>query len=252
MKIAAQVFVFFISYFSLINSALAAVCPNSTPNTAVFYVNGMDTDYNYALFSKAVLKKEFTQAKPNEAACLTFYNAYNKTPGPLMDFYQSAQQKLNEKPSGIWRFLAIGPFFAFVGPEELRELYQEKVGSIGLDSYLKDPTLKDHLNDYRKQLFDKGNKVVAVAHSQGNFYANKAFEYLHDPPDSLDPLVTRSFGVVAVATPSYFVPDNGLWTTLTTDLLIGTVRLFLFFQIHCVRTKQMTRLVEISLAMLHR
>ena len=73
-----------------------------------------------------------------------------------------------------------------------------------------DPAVVDaHVAMYRAELA-LGNKVLLVAHSNGNVYADQAY-------GRLSPVERTSVGVVAVATPLGSVPGNGPYVTLVED-----------------------------------
>jgi hypothetical protein len=74
-------------------------------------------------------------------------------------------------------------------------------------AYVNDPDLQRQLSgnpaDLQQQpgyraLLNKGMRVVIVAHSQGNFYANRAYEVLA----AQKPAWANSVGIVAVASPA--------------------------------------------------
>ncbi|MBA3733139.1 DUF5011 domain-containing protein [Patescibacteria group bacterium] len=61
-------------------------------------------------------------------------------------------------------------------------------------------------------------KVLIVAHSQGNFYANSFYDVVAGNSGGIP---KESLGVYAVATPSGRTPGNGLWLTSTSDKIIA-------------------------------
>jgi hypothetical protein len=84
-----------------------------------------------------------------------------------------------------------------------------------------DPTVQNHVVGYRAAIRN-GSPVLVVAHSQGNFYTNHAYDILYSGKDAL---TTQSFAIVSVATPSDHVGGNGPWITLTNDAVINVIRL---------------------------
>ena len=73
----------------------------------------------------------------------------------------------------------------------------------------------DNVTSYRTELA-LGNKVILVAHSNGNVYADEAY-------GRMTPLERTSAGVVAVATLLDSVPGNGPYVTLVEDTLIAGI-----------------------------
>lgn len=67
-------------------------------------------------------------------------------------------------------------------------------------------------------------KLLLVAHSQGNFYANSFYDLMADKPGGVP---AQSLGIYAVATPSSRVAGEGRWITSNTDKVIaGYVNFF--------------------------
>ena len=59
-------------------------------------------------------------------------------------------------------------------------------------------------------------RVIVVAHSQGNFYANMA-------AGGIDPNLADSFRIVSVANPASFVEGDGPYTTIEEDRVIALI-----------------------------
>jgi hypothetical protein len=95
----------------------------------------------------------------------------------------------------------------------VKDAIQSIEQSANADTYVKDPDLDAHVARYTADLTE-GKRVIVVAHSQGNFYANKAHEHLSS---------TAGFGIVAVATPASYTAGNGPYTTLTNDEVIKPI-----------------------------
>jgi hypothetical protein len=75
-------------------------------------------------------------------------------------------------------------------------------------------TVDSNVRAYRAELA-LTNKVILVAHSNGNVYADEAY-------DRLTPAERTSVGVVAVATIIGSVPGNGPYVTLVEDTYVET------------------------------
>lgn len=202
---------------------MAASCPAGTKKTVIFFVNGILTLPEDAIIYKAVLEKKFKdflsttvpsnpKLNPN---CLEFDYAYNQTLGLLEDIYESYRQKTQESSEDFWRFrLSIS-----LPPAQVTETLVDELSKIDPDLYVLISDLNKHLDQYRSEFSEKN--VVVVAHSQGNFFANQAF-------DGLTEIERNIFGIVAVATPSSsvngYTPGNEPYTTLEEDKVIDAVR----------------------------
>ena len=66
----------------------------------------------------------------------------------------------------------------------------------------------------------KTQKILLVAHSQGNFYANSFYDTVAGKDDGTPP---ESIGVYSVATPSGRVAGGGKWITSDTDEVIAGI-----------------------------
>ncbi len=86
------------------------------------------------------------------------------------------------------------------------------------DEDISDYDLKGMLADASTEI--KTQKVLLVAHSQGNFYANSFYKAAADQPDGIP---KASLGVYAVATPSDHVAGDGRYVTSDTDKVIAGV-----------------------------
>jgi hypothetical protein len=83
-----------------------------------------------------------------------------------------------------------------------------------------DADLRRHVQRYQGLLMS-GNRVLVVAHSQGNLYANAAYGNLAGN----DTVPMDAFGIVSVATPASRVAGGGPYYTLMYDLVISAVQL---------------------------
>ncbi|WP_412068566.1 YfaP family protein [Rubrivirga sp. IMCC43871] len=96
------------------------------------------------------------------------------------------------------------------------QLLQRSAEASMADVWNNEADVASHVQAYESYL-DQGYKVVIVAHSQGNFYANEACRRLRHP----------SLAVVSVASPAATVCDaSGPVTTLQEDAVINAVRAF--------------------------
>lgn len=101
------------------------------------------------------------------------------------------------------------------------------IGDIAMAAYQKafedeavvDYDLIEMLRSANKKI--KTQKLLLVAHSQGNFYANSFYDTVVNEPESIP---AQSIGVYAVATPAKKVAGGGKWITSGTDnTIVGYV-----------------------------
>ncbi|MCR4275847.1 MAG: hypothetical protein NUV90_00455 [Candidatus Parcubacteria bacterium] len=150
---------------------------------------------------------------------LEFDLAYNQSYGLISDLYESLKQKLSSDNVVVsfWRWLG--------NREEIPALVREALTNMAtrfdFSTHVGTGDLDNHLTLYRASIL-AGKKVVVVAHSQGNFFANAAYELLHSGTDSV---TSRSFGIVSVANPASFVGGDGPYTTLIEDVVIQAIAL---------------------------
>jgi len=99
--------------------------------------------------------------------------------------------------------------------QDLAEAYRASANI----QYFLDHELRDHVSTYLNDL-NSGKKVVVVAHSQGNFYANAAYEYIKNNYSDY----RNSIGLVGVGTPASRVQDGGDYYQNSEDKIINLVR----------------------------
>ncbi|MFA5841283.1 MAG: immunoglobulin-like domain-containing protein [Candidatus Paceibacterota bacterium] len=90
----------------------------------------------------------------------------------------------------------------------------------GLFNQKNDYDLVEMLNDASKKVTTQ--KVLLVAHSQGNFYANNFYDKVASQPGGVP---ERSIGAYGVATPANRVAGGGKYLTSSTDAVINKTRL---------------------------
>ncbi len=190
----------------------------SPTGTVVVFGNGILSKQRDANASRdklsEILKATLT---PDEFNKLKFELAYNKSYGFTSDFYESLKQKIltDNVAVSFWRWLGGRE----VVPVAVREELTKMATRFDFSTRVAPTDLNNHLALYHSSI-NAGKKVVVVAHSQGNFFANAAYERLHIGQDAI---TSRSFGIVSVANPAGFVGGGGPYTTLFEDLVIEAI-----------------------------
>ncbi len=207
---------FLLGSATFLNQAIAGVCLNKT---AIVFSNGMFNDQDLADLSKKRLEDEL-RASPYSTPFLAefeFYLAYadnGGAAGPLSlagmgQLHEAFVQKQAATESMFWRWLGGFPGAPAWFSAKMQNLAKAVnaaayVNDIDLQKQLKgDPANIKQQPGYRA-LLNQGMRVVIVAHSQGNFYANAAFDALK----AQKPAWANSIGIVAVASPTKRVADG--------------------------------------------
>lgn len=203
-----------------------AACQNtSAPRTSIYYVNGVTTTLDEARLNGGKLELEFLTRLPSMAGnlsstCYLFFLNYNPTSGVVKDFTEAGQQRLGINPSDMWRKLET---FAAFGPTMVSLLQ----GPMTQTSQVDQAAVQRHAEAYRAQMTPPlCRRVLVVPHSQGNLYANAAFDSAISPAPFPAPPV-GALKIVGVAAPDMQVKGNGRYRTSSGDLLIGAIDVIL-------------------------
>lgn len=197
-------------------ASYGAVCPDTSSD--IVFGNGMFNTYQDARLSLLALKEALdpdTQAGRAGAGPFNYDIAYNQNEQAHTQFFQVARQNVTGTFSTFWRYWAnrLSP------PQWVRDSAIFLARQANQSGYLSDPDLQQHVARYSASIRE-GRRVMVVAHSQGNFYANEARTRL-----ALIPGVTLgSYGIVGVASPASMVTTGGPYTTLVDDAVINAVR----------------------------
>jgi hypothetical protein len=179
----------------------------------VYFGNGVWNDFAQAADSMDLLKLrlEAKVAGTDLEGVISYRVAHNPSMGLLADLLETFVQNTQTDASQFWRYLAaLDPI-----PDDFKDLLIETSNKIDASILNANPSVQDHVEKYNKAL-SEGNKVVVVAHSQGNLFANIAYLGI-TPQDS------SGFGIVSVANPDSFVAGDGPYTTIDEDLIIWSV-----------------------------
>ena len=195
-------------------SAEASVCDIKTN---IFFGNGMFNEQSYADSSLRKLKRKMIEAGSLSDDEWAFELSYNHDEGAY-SLFEVYRQSMGDQAASFWRWLGSSE----VAPDWFQSAAQEIAASYDLAEALIDDDLRRHVQRYESLLME-GNRVLVVAHSQGNLYANSAYANLA----SGGRISMDAFGIVSVATPASHVAGNGPYYTLMYDLVISTVQMAL-------------------------
>jgi hypothetical protein len=197
-------------------SSWAACAPDS--GVLIYYGNGMFITPARARVQALMMDRKIRPALP-AGMNATFSYAYNNSEDSYDQLLQVLAQAALGKSAIKLPSLPSPPSAPSIPswvpelPPAVRDAIESIERAANADSYVKDPDLNAHVTRYAADLA-AGKRVIVLAHSQGNFYANKAHERLPS---------TAGFGIVAVGTPASFTAGNGPYTTLTNDEIIKPV-----------------------------
>jgi hypothetical protein len=216
----------------------AVTCRAQESKNTVLYMNGMTTTFGAAALSVIELREKFNAESGMGAEETLFLLAYNRTQGFLKDFSETSRQRCKENLGECPRISSFNLIHAllFATGEKLAcEFLSESAtippGSekpVSSDWGIVAEDLRKHEMAIRNKLLE-GNRVLLVAHSQGNLFANRALKTFgalegQQPgtSDSGSDVYKDSLGVVSVATPSS--STTGPYITQDRDLVIKVVR----------------------------
>lgn len=198
----------------------AAQCP-----VKIFFGNGVDTPQDEALETVWVLRAHVNvelnrRGLPRlDEEC--FDSAYATDVGRLQGIINTGAQLVQDNLTTLWRVLT------GLEPEgsELRQALQAQLTD-SINVQLDDPhtgsDLRLQLGKYLSAIVDSQQKVIVVAHSQGNAFANSAFSVLATGFDGHPPTDLSRFSIIAVATPANHVATGGQYTTLYGDIILAS------------------------------
>ncbi len=207
-------------------------CPDQ--GTVIYFGNGINKT---AVEADAVARDDLPGLADEAGVTgpVMFATAYNQTDGLFSDIIETLEQKAAEDSRFTWFVMnnAIGYLLrgldvptgildglpggaAFVA--QLQTLINQLIADgSSQSSAFYDADVGQHAASYASDL-RAGYRVIVVAHSQGNLYANAARARLV----SLASGTITSFGIDAVATPAETSADG--YVTSDSDLVIGLLR----------------------------
>ncbi len=214
-------------------SAYAVCLPNTTPTTTlpiIVYSNGMFNTYQQARDSLRALQLELKVWQPTLQ--LEYRLAYaddnganiGTVPGVISGLGQLLEvyiQKNGDTTSYFWRLLGS----VDVAPVWFQQTMNDLAAQTNLGTYVQDIDLQRQLNDIYRPFLNEGRKIIIVSHSQGNLYANAAYDALTLGSAGGNASWASSIGNVAVATPASIVAAGGPYVTAVEDLVIDAIHI---------------------------
>lgn len=191
----------------------------------IYHINGITTTRDEALRNRDALSGAYGNA--HEEHLIKYNVAYNRTAGALRDLIDVFNQKRGEYPAISVEVFAKALLFGVVQAPlttpivaDIRKALAARVISSGETSY-SDADLHEIVAAVRS-VHRPAGRVLLVPHSQGNLYANLAYDRLTS--GSAPTVQTKSIAIVGVATPASSVRGGGKYVTSTLDVVIGALR----------------------------
>ena len=235
-KVCIAALLFGFSSLTLAQSSVPPLDPSSTETSVcgdgfhVYYGNGILTESSGANASMNLVREALGERFSEMP--MSYFVSYNPTEGVLLDLLEAFAQKLAEDPTLTWQLFfrwvsgwAVGSSLQvmladYFGADGAHRIAQAAGQLAGPQAYT-DPTVVAHVQNYRSALL-AGKRVMVVAHSQGNLYANAAYGMLASThPGDYD---LSAFGIAGFASPANLVATGDGYVTSDTDLVIDAVR----------------------------
>lgn len=203
-KINLTILVFVLTAFSTI-ALLIAACPSIT----IFFSNGMNNTKKMAQVSLEALEGKL-QPFLVTGLDVNFRLAYNHKEDTIPQLVEVVSQKVADNWKSFWSYFSdLEP-----APDWFQDAAKDIISATDSLIYVVDSDLQTQVDAYIDEI-ENGRRVIVVAHSQGNFYANAAYGMVN----------SDFFNIIAVASPASYVAGNGPHITLTDDYVInGMVR----------------------------
>jgi hypothetical protein len=190
-------------------------------HTTIVFGNGMFNEEDDAYRSLDALKSLLLAgiALEGTAESWSFELAYNENERWFEQLFEVADQRIGADWARFWRALS----GIAIMPDWMQEALEDLATEADLSAFVNDEDLTRHVVRYAELVHIQRSKVVLVAHSQGNLYANAAELRLREIDASFD---MSAIGFVGVATPADRTPTaNAPYTTFEEDKIITAVRL---------------------------
>lgn len=194
-------------------------------NTAIYFGNGVgqgaDTHFNAERSRTRLQRLVLESIRPEDEENYVFKLAFNDSRGALADIAESARQTLgNEWPTLLVGFLLQDRRLLSLLPSDVVQQFNDFLTNQTIQEMiapdLSNTNLASQVASYESDI-GEGKKVVLVSHSQGNIFANLAFQRLSSQSQ-------QYFAMVPVASPESFARKSLLGhVRFSDDVVIGGV-----------------------------
>jgi len=199
----------------------------SGDTTEIYFINGVWNSLAQARDGRNLIKSAYKQSLENQYTSqrFEFKLAYNYSAGKVRDLIELIGQKLNEINTPDANQLTAAQYYnlymtakAFdevvpISAKPLITTIEEYLAGRITDSV----NSASHIQKYQTDL-QEGKRVLLIAHSQGNMFANQAISSLMNNYSS-------SIGMIGVASPAAITYNNSTYYTAHDDRVINALRI---------------------------
>ena len=195
--------------------------------TEIYFVNGVWNTLAQARDGRNLLESAYRQTLESQypEQKFEFKLAYNYSAGKIRDIIEVIGQKLNEINDPEANKLTAAQYFnRYMTVRKFNEIVPVTALPITatIEEYLAGRitdvvNASSHIQKYQTDL-QEGKRVLLIAHSQGNLFANQAISALMDTYGS-------SIGMIGVASPAALTYNNSFYYTAHDDRVIDALRL---------------------------
>lgn len=247
--------ILFIFSFLIISNTVFSedqqACQVFENKTHIYYGNGVNNTLAEANFSKNslfyayMIKNNIRNEFPEEE--FKYFVAYNASRGAVKDIIEVINQKVDEtggltaseilylmKMSKKGALAAIKLLSTASGGGRIVVNLATKAVDVASDAYIKNleddangvsryyqqETTDNHIQKYNSDL-SEGIRVIVVAHSQGNLFANEAVNSVITGNSDFE----QNIGIVSVANPAGLVIGGNSYVTAHDDRVIDALRI---------------------------
>ncbi len=211
--------------FAAANAQTNTCVPGDT--TEIYFVNGVWNTFAQARSGRNLLESAYRQTLESQypEQKFEFKVAYNSSAGKVRDIIEVIGQKLNEindedankltAAQYLNRYLTVKKFNEIVPISALPITATIEEYLVGRITDVVDTS--SHIQKYQTDL-QEGKRVLLIAHSQGNLFANQAISALMDT-------YGNSIGMIGVASPAAVTYNNSSYYTAHDDRVIDALRI---------------------------
>ncbi len=198
------------------NAVAENIAPSCDKNIYIIHGNGMFTSEEQARYNKVALQEKLYWWYGNLPITdkLKFEVAYNNEVGYVADFLEVYEQYSTHKVSRFWAMLAGLELM----PDSLKTKFLKVSEGITESSLSGNANIQEHVDKYNN-LLRRGNKVMLVPHSQGNFFGNIAYVGLEEK-------YKEGFLITQVASPANYIatdPTDTSYITIEEDKVMSVI-----------------------------